>query len=56
VTLAALACTATFRQTFAVTGVRQYPSIVVLPHAGCWRLDLTSGTAKGTLLVLGVDA
>jgi hypothetical protein len=30
VTLAALACTATFRQTFPVTGVRQYPSLLVL--------------------------
>jgi hypothetical protein len=52
----ALGGTTTFRQTFPVTGVRQYPSIVKLPHAGCWRLDLATGSARATLLVLGVDA
>jgi hypothetical protein len=44
--------TATFRQVFSTVGERQYPSIVKLPHAGCWQLDVASGTAKGTVVVL----
>lgn len=47
--------TTTFRQAFSTVGARQYPSIVKLPHAGCWQLDLSSGTARGTLVVLAFD-
>ncbi|HVH52348.1 MAG TPA: hypothetical protein VM690_09400 [Gaiellaceae bacterium] len=42
----------TFRQTFSTAGDKQYPSIVKLPYAGCWQLELASGGAKGTLVVL----
>ena len=44
--------TTTFRQTFSTVGDGQYPSIVKLPYAGCWQLDLASGGARGTLVVL----
>jgi hypothetical protein len=27
----------------------QYPSIVVVPSAGCWKLQITSGQASGTI-------
>ena len=47
--------TTTFRQAFSTVGGRQYPSIVKLPHAGCWQLDVASGTAKGSLVVLAFD-
>jgi hypothetical protein len=28
-----------------------YPSIVDIPHAGCWQLTVATGTFKGTLVV-----
>jgi hypothetical protein len=33
-----------------------YPSIVDLPHAGCWRLELSTRGFKASLVVLGVDS
>ena len=33
-----------------------YASIVELPAAGCWRLDVGSGGARGTLVLRAVDA
>jgi hypothetical protein len=30
---------------------REYASIIDVPHAGCWRLDVVSGGAKGSLIV-----
>jgi hypothetical protein len=27
----------------------QYPSIVVVPSAGCWQFQITSGQARGTI-------
>ncbi len=39
----------TFHQTFA--GEAEIPSIVVVPSAGCWRLQIISGNANGTLLL-----
>jgi hypothetical protein len=32
----------------------EYASIVVLPRAGCWRLDVSSGGAKGSLVVKAI--
>jgi len=54
--------TATFRQQFTVVtdGSSQpakgteYASIIVIPHAGCWRLDVSTGRAKGSLIVKAV--
>ncbi len=43
-----------FRQSFSTVGGREYPSIVVIPSAGCWRLDVSNGGAKGTLVVQAV--
>ena len=47
---------ATFRQSFPVAGGHgaMYPSIVVIPSAGCWRLDVSSGGARGSLIVNAV--
>lgn len=46
----------TFHQTInpdagstAVLSQNQYPSIVVVPSAGCWQLHITSGQASGTI-------
>ncbi len=39
----------TFQQT--ITGEGEIPSIVVVPSAGCWHLQITSGNANGTLLL-----
>jgi hypothetical protein len=49
-----------FRQSFTEVGGsgvegRQYASIVNVPHAGCWRLDVSSGRAKGALVVQVVE-
>ena len=48
----------TFHQTinpgigpWAVPSPEQYPSIVVVPNPGCWRLQISSGIAKGMLIV-----
>jgi hypothetical protein len=48
----------TFHQTinpnvgsWAVPSPEQYPSIVVVPSAGCWRLQLSSGLAQGILIL-----
>ena len=30
---------------------REYASIIDAPKAGCWRLDVSSGGAKGSLIV-----
>jgi hypothetical protein len=29
----------------------EYASIIDVPHAGCWRLDVVNGGAKGSLIV-----
>ena len=46
----------TFHQTInpaasstTVLSQSQYPSIVVVPSAGCWQLHITSGQASGTI-------
>jgi hypothetical protein len=39
----------TFHQTIA--GQREIPSIVVVPSAGCWRLQIVNGNATGTLIL-----
>lgn len=39
----------TFHQTIAGEG--EIPSIVVVPSAGCWRLQISSGIATGTLIL-----
>jgi hypothetical protein len=48
----------TFHQTidpgvgsWAVPSPEQYPSIVVVPSAGCWRLQISSGLAQGILIL-----
>ncbi|MFL5706705.1 MAG: hypothetical protein ACJ8AG_28375 [Ktedonobacteraceae bacterium] len=48
----------TFHQTidpdvgsWAVPSPEQYPSIVVVPSAGCWRLHISSGLAQGILIL-----
>lgn len=44
--------TKTFHQS--IDGVHEIPSIVVIPHAGCWRLQITSGSAHGTIVLWAV--
>ena len=51
----------TFHQTInpdadatVVLSQSQYPSIVVVPGAGCWQLRITSGQASGTITMLVV--
>lgn len=39
----------TFHQTIAGEG--EIPSIVVVPSAGCWRLQLSSGDAHGSIIL-----
>ncbi len=39
----------TFHQTIAGEG--EIPSIVVVPNAGCWHLQITSGSAKGAIIL-----
>ena len=48
----------TFHQTinpgvgpWAVPSPQQYPSIVVVPSAGCWHLQISSGLAQGTVIM-----
>jgi hypothetical protein len=48
--------TDTFTQRFGSVGAADpagtlYASIVSAPHAGCWRLDVSSGRVKGSLVV-----
>jgi hypothetical protein len=45
-----------FRQEFHAVGGTEpegtaYASIVNVPHAGCWRLDVASGRIKGSVVV-----
>jgi hypothetical protein len=45
-----------FVQRFHAVGATEpqgtsYASIVNVPHAGCWRLDVSSGRVKGSLVV-----
>jgi hypothetical protein len=48
--------TETFRQSFPVAGGGGgYPSIIVVPRAGCWRLDVSTGATRGTLVVKAVE-
>jgi hypothetical protein len=44
----------TFTQRFAHRG-GQFPSIVDIPEAGCWRLSLHSGKVRATFVVQAVD-
>jgi hypothetical protein len=54
--------TATFRQQFTVVTDAspqpakgaEYASVIVVPHSGCWRLDVSTGRAKGSLIVNAV--
>lgn len=38
------------------TGRGEFPSIVQIPSAGCWRLSVRSGSKHGTFVVRAVDA
>ena len=42
-----------FTQRFR--GGREVPSILTIPTAGCWRLSVRAGSARGTLVVRAVD-
>jgi hypothetical protein len=46
--------TGSFRQTFSAAGDAGYPSIVVIPRVGCWRLDVWVGPVHGTLVVQAI--
>ena len=47
----------TFTQRLPGTGgTSQFPSIVDLPAAGCWRLSVQSGKVRATFVVQAVDA
>jgi hypothetical protein len=50
-----LDATGAFHQTFSSVGNAQYPSIVVIPHVGCWRLDVWVGRVHGTLVVEAIS-
>ena len=43
----------TFIQKFSAAS-SGYPSIVDIPSAGCWRIDVTTGTLHGTVVVRAV--
>ncbi|HEX6479042.1 MAG TPA: hypothetical protein VF043_09365 [Ktedonobacteraceae bacterium] len=43
----------TFHQT--IEGSGEIPSIVVVPSPGCWRLQIISGNAHGTLILWVVE-
>ena len=43
-----------FTQSFSTAGGDEYPSIVKVPAAGCWQLQLTSGTKRGRVAFLAV--
>lgn len=42
-----------FHQT--IEGSGEIPSIVVVPSAGCWRLQITSGSANGIIILWVVE-
>jgi len=42
----------TFHQT--IDGAVEVPSIVVIPSAGCWHLQISSGNANGTIIMWAV--
>jgi hypothetical protein len=45
------------RQDFSeVSPPKNYPSIVTIPVAGCWKLSLRSGSVRGTVVMRVVDA
>lgn len=46
----------TVRQELSeVSPPRNYPSIVSIPVAGCWKLSLQSGRVRGTVMMQVVD-
>jgi hypothetical protein len=45
-----------FTQSFSTAGGDEYPSIVRVPAAGCWQLQLTSGTKSARVTLLAVKA
>lgn len=49
-----LGTTQRFRQTFRASS-SGYPSTVVVPSRGCWKLSVRSGTRTGSLTVLAVS-
>jgi hypothetical protein len=47
----------TMRQEFPeASPPKNYPSIVTIPVAGCWKLSLKSGQVRGTVVMQVVDA
>lgn len=44
-----------YRQVVPMSGAGDFPSIVSLPRAGCWRLELRSGRLRGVVVVRAVD-
>ena len=44
----------TFVQKFSAAS-SGYPSIVDIPSAGCWRIDVTTGTLHGTVVARAVS-
>jgi hypothetical protein len=45
-----------FSQSFSTAGGGEYPSILKVPVAGCWQLQLTSGTKSARVILLAVKA
>lgn len=39
----------------AAIGGRQFPSYVLIPAAGCWRVSLRSGSAHGSVVIAASD-
>jgi hypothetical protein len=48
--------TGSFRQQLspATSNTRQYPSIINVPAAGCWRLTFTAGTTSGRITFIAL--
>ena len=44
-----------FSQRFVARGRGQFPSIIDVPAAGCWRLTLRSGRARAAFVAAAVD-
>jgi hypothetical protein len=44
-----------FSERWTAAGGRQFPSIVDVPSAGCWRLTLTSGRIRRTVVLQAVE-
>jgi hypothetical protein len=44
-----------FRQRFPVSGHDDYPSIVRIPTAGCWRVTVSSAQHTGRFALLAVS-